>query len=813
LRRRAARAKSKFKNLRESKPVESEGFKQNNNDANTALGVHKRNCYTLDVPFSPQVGVCTFFAGHLAMMPRHFAEAMDEYMEDHGDFNVGFKSASNAFYKKISWASLSKTCVVLHEEDVDLVFFEVAEMDMHRNITSLFVSDKDLVLTLNKLWGVVPHLRTDERSGIVSIEHKPAIMFQLSNKTYKDPEGVYYRAPTAFATEVCLGKGWCGNLYWTADSTKTESRICGMHVAGNDHYGYAILVTKEMLAEVSEHFSQCEGFYLADDVEYKGEAYETFTHSYLNPNFRPLCFAPTIRAKTKIDISHSVLADASVEVMDPKMVVPKVNPHFVDGKLVHPLDSYHSKMGNNGKPVDTDAWQASVDAYTSIVVEALSVNGTIKRSLTFEEAVVGIPGIMEGIPLDTSAGYRFGDDKPGGKRYWFAKDGGGYDLTKPEALEMKTEVDVIYDKCKRGVRPMLPYKDCVKVERRKVGKAARGINACPLPMTILFRMLFGGFMIAFTAARFSVGSLLGINVHGEEWDILAKRLGPDGIIAGDFSGWDGSLTSYMLSSMFKLLEVFYAGCSDEELLVRRMLWLELSNPRHVTNVLTEEPPPAFVPDYAIEVIIVSGKKVWSVTIIYEVSGAMPSGHPFTTQGNIIVNNLGQAYVISKAAEINLSDAHKFFEKFDFGDDNLIAVPAVFRPLVTHEKLVVEYDKIGLVYTDEDKTGAVIQHKLRETASILKRGIKLIKRAGRYVAPLELSVIMEMILWRSLPEQPGAAMQNVQTAFFELSYHGEKVFDKVTSGWMPYLVREGLVPSISSWSACLAAALKLETAHL
>ncbi len=56
------------------------------------------------------------------------------------------------------------------------------------------------------------------------------------------------------------------------------------------------------------------------------------------------------------------------------------------------------------------------------------------------------------------------------------------------------------------------------------------------------------------------------------------------------------------------------------------------------------------------------------------------------------------------------------------------------------------DKIGFIYTNENKTDEVVEHRTIDHCSFLKRGFRYDADVKRWLAPLELDVILEMPYW-------------------------------------------------------------------
>ena len=90
----------------------------------------------------------------------------------------------------------------------------------------------------------------------------------------------------------------------------------------------------------------------------------------------------------------------------------------------------------------------------------------------------------------------------------------------------------------------------------------------------------------------------------------------------------------------------------------------------------------------------------------------------------------------------------------------------------------EFRKIGMTYTDEDKTDNMGFRTLEEV-SFLKRGFSPIQMGAQF-APLKLTSILECFNWiHKTHDEDGVIAQNWEMANMELSFHPQDVFDHWT----------------------------------
>ena len=103
---------------------------------------------------------------------------------------------------------------------------------------------------------------------------------------------------------------------------------------------------------------------------------------------------------------------------------------------------------------------------------------------------------------------------------------------------------------KKGVRRPWYSQDNNKAERRKPEKVLnsdlRLFSGSPSLFLVIVKMYCGSFISDYLKNRIKNGSALGVNVYSKEWDMLVhgmRRVDPnlEGLFAGDYSGYDGSL--------------------------------------------------------------------------------------------------------------------------------------------------------------------------------------------------------------------------------------------------------------------------------
>jgi len=475
------------------------------------------------------------------------------------------------------------------------------------------------------------------------------------------------------------------------------------------------------------------------------------------------------------------------------------------------------------------------------------------RQATFEEAVLGIPGVIASLPKGTSPGWPYSTEhRPGGKKYWFGA--GDFDLTTPQSLEFRKNVEAEMSLAKTGVRPFNPFKDAVKVELRELHKAFEPRQICAHSMkgTVGVRMCCLSFIIAFFNARFEIGSALGMNVHGEEWQQLyALMMQFSGFwseprkakdkIAGDYKGYDKDQLEQYTRGLAVLMDLYYLGEPEENRIARNLYLMDMWDSYHIVTVYSDLPPTTLelVGDCVVErtlgegstsvdvehygqvsgkrfsTTVVGGKTYYVFTVLYHVTGCMPSGFALTTVGNIYANN-----VILRVCAIQ-----SYFDDFDvtfadslvcsaiwdrmyivaFGDDHMIHLHHSLLDKISFESIKKWVQYMGMDYTDALKTGEDYKHIDIEQCSFLKRTFEYCPEIGRHVALLPEESIDGMVCWRHEREHPSIMGDRVEEYFKEWAYAGEDKFNEKKEQLLPHLLPEH-IPSSLSWRVHLQKSL-------
>jgi hypothetical protein len=270
--------------------------------------------------------------------------------------------------------------------------------------------------------------------------------------------------------------------------------------------------------------------------------------------------------------------------------------------------------------------------------------------------------------------------------------------------------------------------------------------------TLVFRKYFLGFAAHCAKNRIDNEISIGTNVYSIDWTRTAERLCSKGdkVIAGDFSNFDGTLVLEILAEIVEIVNKFYDD-GEENAQIRRVLWKEIINSVHVC-----------------------GENVYLWT------HSQPSGCPITAILNSLYNSVSMRYVWLLVVPEELRSMKAFNEHVamvSYGDDNCVNISDSVIDSFNQLSIAEGYAEIGMTYTDEAKSGEMIPYRSINEIGYLKRRFQWDEVEHQFLAPLELSVVLEMINWvRGDFNLEERTAENMETSAFELSLHGRQTFE-------------------------------------
>lgn len=549
--------------------------------------------------------------------------------------------------------------------------------------------------------------------------------------------------------------GDCGALVY-AKNANIAGKIVGFHIAGCNGNGIAIPISSEFLYRnlnkiqaLPRQTTDARIPFSAESklADVKLENSIPVKSLALLGNCIALGTLPKLHSSKQSQIIQSNVCGV---LQKPIMKPANLTPILINGEKVDPMIKGIKKIMNTSQPLDPQILNTVMAD-----VAHLHQGGNIdKKVLSFEEAVVGLEDDPLYAPLNrsTSAGYPYNIGlKEPGKRAYF-----GYDeYTFSE--EIRQDVTTLIDQARNNTRGDVVWGATLKDERRLIEKVDQGktrvFTAGPQHYTIAFRQYFLGFIAHIARNKIDNEIGVGTNVYSLDWHKTALKLQNKGkhVIAGDFSNYDGSLLAEVMWKILDMINEWYDD-GPENAQIRTVLFQDICHAR----------------------ILVGDELIQS-------DHSQPSGNPGTVVFNSLFNQIimRYSYLLCKR-KANLPLMCDFTEQVSmqtYGDDNVLNIShdviAWYNQLTISEALAT----IGMTYTDEAKSGQMVESRTLDEIAYLKRKFVL-SADGFYQAPLDITVCREMPNWikNKNGTSKAATFTNCLAAIREFFFHGEEIYN-------------------------------------
>lgn len=554
--------------------------------------------------------------------------------------------------------------------------------------------------------------------------------------------------------------GDCGSVAIAHDASATR-KILGLHMAGYDSEGYfgvAVAVHQDLLKELRAKLNvkNAESD-LNGEFALEGEETERSFGDFVSYG-KAMAKAGSSQTVIKPGPAFGILAE-------PKTAPARLRPFYQNGEIVDPLEMARKKADTPNVPVDEKTLKQCSQHYSQLLMD-LKKDERDDRVLTWEEAIRGREDDEWYSPVKRNTSPGYGWEASGrGKEPWLGS-GEEYICDHPEVLAKRDEM---MKRIREGKRASTVFVDTLKDERRPLSRVEAGktrlFAAGEMTYCLLFRQYFAGFNAHIMRNCIMAESTVGINVFGEQWSTLANRLkemGPN-VVAGDFSNYDGTLCSAVIWEVLDVIERFYENATDEDRKVRRALWCEIVNSVHLTTPF-------------------DGTAHGKEGFLYQWSHSQPSGNPATVILNSVYHSLVTRYVYKLCArkycpeKVSLNNWDKYVRHVNYGDDDVTNIaPEIewFNQLTMTEAFL----ELGMVYTDEAKSGQLVKFRTLEEVGFLKRKFRYDQEQGRWRCPHSMDVILEMAMWVKRGANVYQLTADVlEEAMHELAQHPEEVFN-------------------------------------
>jgi hypothetical protein len=731
---------TKFGNIIENK-IELQGLAQSVIARRKAVN----NSYDITLSCADgnrHAGSCIFVRGNVAILPAHYFDIIQRHHDNHEvisvDFSPSFGSIRHTFSMTIQdFLNLTKHYI---NASLDFAAMRVPNITAHTDIVTFFLKEDDLRV-FNKRHVPVFVDFSDWSEGTHMIKrHCTTTTFEIGPKTLGT---VHNDRILVYASRSVFGD--CGAAVYLENCGATMQRqIVGFHVAGSDEesIGCAAVITQEMLHKAFDMFSPAQDVSLPDV-----EIGDVGTLAY--QGFQVLAATKPMNMCRKSSLVRTPIIYPTTDA--PALLYPK--------KGVNPMEVALKGYAGSVTTLCSDKLaECSVAAFAPF----FGATDKCRRSVVSVEDAIRSTIDNKGISRSTSTGYPYCTLNIGKKDLWGPD--GEYDFTSKAHKELVEDINVHIDMARRNERGLHIFADFLKDEIRPIEKVIAGktrlISACPVLYNVLCRMYFLDFINAVQSTRIINGVAVGTNPYSE-WTILANALLRKGnnILAGDFSGFDKSQIPQILWSLVDRINEWYDD-GPENAQIRRVLWLEVVNSRHVGG---------------------DGSKS---DVLYAWHKSLPSGHPLTTVINSFYNLTALACCwyewANKHMPFDIWRSYRFHVKcIVYGDDNLISVSDTVRLFAEpfDQRAVTKYMAlIGLDYTSEKKDGSEFSYRPITEVEFLKRSFNPVT-CGKttYLPTLRLESVIKSVLWTRNKLGVEDINNTFDTFFAELSLHDSETW--------------------------------------
>lgn len=645
---------------------------------------------------------------------------------------------------------------------------------------------------------IKPRFHSAHSTVVAGVDTVSAHADSFSEKIYGTK---HWKAVDSIAYPIASYDGLCGATWMCTDIRVSRPVIAGYHCAGNAHRGAALIIYADTIRSAYEGLTDKYDGLPTVELQEDGTKVVLKEQSGDFPGIMPeqwkiLKEVPYERINSKSGLVKTPLFEkwslcdkrpALLHEINVRTNMTAMEEGLFDPSAVKPGTDKVSPWWNAWKPYGLNTLKTKPDpkppgkrvnvkALTRIAIE-LSKNWKKKfpnndpwppKVFGYEEAVEGYPGVMKGVPRNTSAGFPW--NKKSKKKYGYFGTAEDYEFCMEEGSLHKELYDTVVEDIemlKRGEMPEWIYQQFLKDELRSLKKTFNGLTrlvmGSPLNKTIVTSMYFKDFMRYVVDNNIFNGFALGVDPTSVDWKILADYLLSVGncMIDGDFKHFDCDILEEFDDAWLIVVEGFYYNSTEEDRRIRRMIMKDTGHSRHLVTV--------------------DGK-----SYIAQIDDICPSGDLLTGNKQTGVNKLISRYatmdlIMREQGYANGIDDYDDDTEFDFdmlewnrfiglGDDHVISVCEYMQPFMTQKSYGEAVMRIGFTYTDAKKTGELIDgHRPLQDVSFLKRSFSKIPYfPGEVFGALDLEVILEMPYWLDKKAPLGTLEAVLDTVGKELS---------------------------------------------
>lgn len=373
--------------------------------------------------------------------------------------------------------------------------------------------------------------------------------------------------------------------------------------------------------------------------------------------------------------------------------------------------------------------------------------------------------------VKTSPGFPFNTMRAGNKTAWLQLDEDNQIVGVDD--ELMDRIQTMESLIEQGITPAVVFRDTLKDEKRPIAKVeeckTRVFSAAPVDFVVVFRRYFLSASAKLMQVCVDGPCAVGLDPHGVDWANLLRTMNRiDGkFLAGDFSSFDGHLTSAFGWLAFEVLNELY----DDECSAQRMaLAAAVMNAAHISDCF-----------------------------VYRMPHGVPSGLPITSLLNSLANWGIHLHCWMKKSGYSLAQFPKMVDAHFYGDDSLLKVAHEALPTYNMNVLAAHCKELGMRYTPASKDEQLVPHIPLEEVTFLKR--RFVSSDGVVLAPLPLDLIRDIPNWvrgSTVIEQEESLRSGFQSFCQEMSHYPQDVYEEQTTCLAKILSMAGVLVVPSTW---------------
>lgn len=716
----------------------------------------------------------------IGILPKHFYREMKKFSQLGEQYEMRLVEPANPAIQTRNYIFSEDDFLVSENSDLCLMKFPKTVREFV-NITNYIQSAEDCNGVLPSL-GILLRCPTNTQSNLREIETR--IYGYEKSLTVEDAQEYNDVIKHGYSEN-----GACGSLLLKKKSTRP---IIGLHFAGTTEScwnprGFCVAISQATFELVD---------FMTGTIRTEEELEVTYpvedSKISLDPNMVELqtLFAHEkevhLPFKTKIIPSMTHYYDGEPKTRQCFLSKLELDYPFDKSPLVAGVEKHGILTKNFSTSVITEVTNALYDAKYATMLPLIAD----PEKLSPLEAIRGfaIDG-YEPMRLNTSAGYPFiFNDKKQKRDYIQVTDEQEIDKRRVFVTqELWNHIVVTGAQRCAGERPMLPFVDENKDERRKFAKVftlggTRVFCMSPLSNTIWTRANFLHFAAAYKVNRLHLQHAVGISREGGEWGLLAKQLlnNSENIVTLDYSnfgpGYNAMVNAAGHDIITRWTKQHVRGVNDNEM---EVLGEEHYNSIHIAGDL-----------------------------VYKQLSGGPSGDALTVVKNGLVNEL---YILLAWRGLAIENGYKpenslysdFFYNvclITYGDDAIMSIKDGVIDWFNGVTIMKYFARYNIVATDAEKSGDVIRSRKLTECTFLKSGFaRHPLHRGEWLAPLDVVSVTECPRWCYQSDNHEMATTVNCEQGLRLAYgHGEQYFNRLREKINRAMAERGLVPLLLTW---------------